>query len=124
LKRPDGYAEPGLWLGSADTLAVTRWPLMGIIGIQPGRRCRQPGRASSRGKLCIVEVGDRHERTMDIKGTIERGYRSVRDAFATNFSSRGDVGAPFASTRWDPNLGMCGVRVAEAKPGWKWTRTR
>ena len=34
--------------------------------------------------------------TVDIQGNVAPGFEAVRDAFAANFTERGDVGASFA----------------------------
>jgi CubicO group peptidase (beta-lactamase class C family) len=57
---------------------------------------------------------------MDIEGQVEAGYGGVRDAFATNFSSHGDVGAAFCLYVNGRKVVDIWGGVADLKTGRKW----
>jgi CubicO group peptidase (beta-lactamase class C family) len=57
---------------------------------------------------------------MDIEGQVEPGYEGVREAFAANFSSHGDVGAAFCLYVKGRKVVDIWGGVADAKTGQKW----
>lgn len=57
---------------------------------------------------------------MDIEGHVEPGYEGVREAFANNFSSHGDVGAAFCLYVQGQKVVDIWGGLADAKAGRKW----
>ena len=57
---------------------------------------------------------------MDVEGTVEPGYEGVRDAFAENFSSHGDVGAAFCLYVKGRKVVDIWGGLADLKTGRKW----
>jgi CubicO group peptidase (beta-lactamase class C family) len=54
----------------------------------------------------------------DIHGTVAPGFESVRDAFAANFTERGEVGAAFAG--FVEGRTVADLWAGEARPGMPW----
>ncbi|MBO0727815.1 MAG: beta-lactamase family protein [Acidimicrobiaceae bacterium] len=57
---------------------------------------------------------------MDIEGQVDAGYEGVREAFANNFSSHGDVGAAFCLYVQGRKVVDIWGGLADAKAGRKW----
>jgi CubicO group peptidase (beta-lactamase class C family) len=57
---------------------------------------------------------------MDIEGQVEPGYEAVQEAFATNFSSHGDVGAAFCLYVQGRKVVDIWGGIADARTGRKW----
>src|SRR5579862_8583801 len=78
------------------------------------------GRAGQTARSLRWMVKHRRDGSMDIEGQVEPGYEGVRDAFAANFTSHGDVGAAFCLYVKGRKVVDIWGGLADAKTGRKW----